>query len=66
MGFETKVLSIVADILEDDRSAGFYNGSMFVDCSARQATVIKSKLLDQLACDIMVSRASGEYAFDFV
>ena len=66
MGFETKVLSIVADVLENDRSANFYNGSMFVDCTASQAAEIETTLLDILSCGIIVSPCNGEFAFDFV
>ena len=66
MGFETKVLSIVADVLENDRSADFYNGSMFVECTARQAAEIETTLLDILSCGIVVSSCSGVFAFDFV
>lgn len=67
MGFETKVLSIVADILENDRSADFYSGSMFVDCTASQAAKIETKLLEVLSCGIIVSpNPFNKFAFDFV
>ena len=66
MGFETKVLSIVADILEDDRSADLYSGSMFVDCTASQAAEIETTLLEVLSCGIIVSPLRDEFAFDFV
>jgi hypothetical protein len=66
MGFETKVLSIVADILETTRSADFYNGSMFVDCTASQAAEIETTLLEVLSCGIIVSPLRNEFAFDFV
>jgi len=66
MGFETKVLSIVADVLENDRSANFYNGSMFVDCTARQAAEIETTLLEILNCGIVVTPLREEFAFDFV
>ena len=66
MGFETKVLSIVAEILDNDRSAEFSYGSMFVDCTASQAAEIETTLLEVLSCGIIVSPLRDEFAFDFV
>lgn len=66
MGFETKVLSIVADILENDRSAEFAYGSMFVECTASQAAKIETALSEILSCGIVVSPGPNEFAFDFV
>ena len=66
MGFETKVLSIVADILENDRSAEFAYGSMFVECTASQAAKIETALNEVLSCGIIVSPGPKDFAFDFV
>lgn len=66
MGFETKVLDIVAEVLGNDRSAEFSYGSMFVDCTARQAAKIETALSEVLSCGIIVTPGPNEFSFDFV
>ena len=66
MGFETKVLDIVAEVLENDHSAEFSYGSMFVDCTARQAAKIETALAETLSCGVIVTPGKEEFAFDFV
>jgi hypothetical protein len=66
MGFETKVLDIVAEVLENNNSAEFSYGSMFVDCTARQAAKIETALSEILNCSVVVTPGAEEFAFDFV
>lgn len=67
MGFETKVLAEVATVLERERAAYFYNGTMFVDCTVAEAVKIETALLENVVnCGIILSRVGDESAFDFV
>lgn len=67
MGFETKVIRAVAEVIERDRCANFYNGTMFVDCDASEAAEIETFLLENVVnCGIVVSKVDREFAFDFV
>lgn len=64
MGFETKVLDVVSKVTADE--AYFYNGTMFVECTARAAAQIETILLQKFNTGIIVSSVDGEFAFDFV
>ena len=67
MGFETKVLAEVATVLKRDRSACFYNGTLFVECTVPEAVEIETALLENVVtCGIILSRAGDESTFDFV
>ena len=66
MGFETKVLDIVAEVLENDHSANFFYGTLCVDCTPSQLTLVKTALRDNMICNIQISRTSTEYLIDFV
>ena len=67
MGFETKVLTEVATVLERERAAHFCNGTMFVDCTVAEAVKIETALLENVVtCGIILSRVGDESAFDFV
>ena len=66
MGFETKVLDIVAEVLENNRSAEFFYGTMFVDCTPRQAAKIETALIDAMNLRMIVSQSNSEFSFDFV
>jgi hypothetical protein len=67
MGFESRVIQVVEEVLERPRSASFFKGTLFVDCSAEEAAQIETFLLDNtVTCGIMVSPLRNEFAFDFV
>jgi len=66
MGFEKVVLEKVANVMESDRYAEFYAGTLFVACDANEAEKIVNKLTTDLNTKIKVSRGGNEYAFDFV
>ena len=67
MGFETKVLAEVATVLKRERSACFYNGSLFVECTVAEAVKVETALLKNVVtCGIILSRAGDESVFDFV
>ena len=68
MGFEKVVLNQVAEVLQNDNSASFCSGTLFVNCSAREAARIETALSEVTHGGIVVSPIgqTGEFAFDFV
>lgn len=63
MGFEKKVLNVVAKVTED---ATFQYGTLFVNCTPRQATKIETVLIEEMKCGIIVTpQGNGEFSFDF-
>ncbi len=67
MGFEKVVLDKVAKVLKEEGKAYFAYGSLFVECSVKEAVKIETALLkDVVNCGIIMSRAGNESAFDFV
>jgi hypothetical protein len=66
MAFESRVLSVVADVT--DTRAYFFNGTMFLESedSALAVRVLKA-LESNLTCGIMFSKAGqSETAYDFI
>lgn len=61
---ETQVLNAVSKITADE--AYFYNGTLFIECTARVAARIETILAQLFNTGIIVSPNSGEFAFDFV
>jgi hypothetical protein len=69
MGFETVVLTKVADVLGTDNAAQFMYGSLFVECSEDEARKVFHRLSKDYGLGkvkISKSERSPEYAFDFV
>jgi hypothetical protein len=68
MGFEKKVLDVVAKVVKQDETAGFSYGTLFVSgITAKEAAKIETKLIDAFKCGIIVSpQPNSEFSFDFV
>ena len=66
MGFEKVVLAEVAKVVKSDRKAQFTCGTLFVECSVKEAVKIETALLKILGCGIILSRVGEESSFDFV
>ena len=67
MGFETLVLNRVEEVLGQPRKACFFNGSLFVECDARQARKVFSTVFMEFDKKIQISGpVQGEYIIDFV
>ena len=64
MSFESSVLSVVSN--EMDTNAEFFNGTLFVECTPREAVRLETILLETLDCGIILSRVDNEAVFDFV
>ena len=67
MGFETVVLEKVAEVVDNDRMAEFFCGTLSVVCTAAEANRIARKLTKELDTRVEIS-ADGSYGylFDFV
>lgn len=65
MSFESKVLTLVAEILKDKDAATIFNGTLFVDCTPISASVIETALINQFKCGVIVTPCHDEFAFDF-
>jgi hypothetical protein len=66
MGFETVVLNKVETILSESRKAGFYNGTLFVECSAEKAQEVFEELSLKYGKIILSGPVANEYSYDFV
>ena len=67
MGFEAMVLDKVAKVVENDRMASFFCGTLSVVCTAAEANRIAQKLTKELDTRIQISEdGSYGYLFDFV
>lgn len=67
MGFEKKVLDVVAKVVKQDDTANFAYGTLFVPgITAKQAAKIETKLIEAFKCGIIVSKVAEEFSFDFV
>lgn len=65
MGFEKKVLAVVEKTL-GAVPASFTCGSLFVECSVREAIRLETELICEMKCGIIISRVGSETAYDFV
>lgn len=65
MGFEKRVLDVVAKVVGEGK-ASFTSGTLFVECSVRDAVRVESALLEYVDCGIILSRVGDESAFDFI
>jgi hypothetical protein len=66
MAFEKMVLDVVATVLKSDNQAEFTSGTLFVECSVKEAIKIETALLKKVNCGIILSRVGSESAYDFV
>jgi hypothetical protein len=66
MGLEKTVLAEVAKVLKSDKKASFTCGTLFVECSVKEAVKIETALIKILGCGIILSRVGDESSFDFV
>ena len=66
MGFETVVLNQVADVIQAERKACFFNGSLFVECDSDAAEQVLTMLQESTNCKVQQSQMGGEYVYDFV
>ena len=64
MGFETRVLKVVADVLGNEKSAGFSYGEMEVYCTESEARSIFHRLTTEFYTNIDVSKVD-DYSFKF-
>lgn len=65
MSFEKRVLSVVKSVL-GDVPAAFTCGSLFVECTVKEAVQLETRLLKTLTCGIILSRVGNESSYDFV
>jgi hypothetical protein len=67
MGFEKQVLNIVSKVVENDRMASFFCGTLSVVCTAAEANRIAKKLTKDQDTRVEISADSSYgYLFDFV
>ena len=67
MGFEKKVLEVVAKTIGAETEARFFNGSLFVECTVAEAVKLETKMLKTLNCGIVMCRESkSTTAYDFI
>ena len=68
MGFETVVLTKVADVLGTDNQASFSYGTLFVECTEEESRKVFARLSKDMFGKVLVSKGktSPEYAFDFI
>ena len=64
MGFETRVLNVVAEVLGNEKSAGFSYGEMDVYCTEDEARSIFHRLTNKFYTNMDVSRVD-DYHFRF-
>ena len=70
MGFENRVLKVVAPELVTNGTASFFNGTLFIEnITENQAIAVRQRLEDYegITCNIEVNRIgqTSEYAYDF-
>ena len=66
MAFEKIVLDKVARVLEQDRQAGFRNGTLFVWATESDARCVFSMLFEDYDGRVQLSQVSEqEFAYDF-
>ena len=67
MEFEKEVLGKVVAVLQQERKASFFNGSLFVECDEYQAREIWHKLTKFLGLGrVQIAKMGPEYVYDFV
>lgn len=66
MAFEKVVLAEVAKVLKEEGKASFTCGTLFVECTPKEAVKIETALLKIVNCGIILSRVGEEASYDFV
>ena len=66
MGFETVVLENVTEVLEREHAAEFFCGTLFVDCTAREATKLETMFNELMGQSVIVASTPNEFSFDFI
>lgn len=66
MGFETVVLSKVAEVLGTDNRASFTCGTLFVDAPEKDARRVFSMLCREYNFKVKPSKVGNEFAYDFI
>jgi hypothetical protein len=66
MGLEKVVLVEVAKVLKTEKKASFFNGTLFADCTAKEAAKIETLLSNKFMFGVIVSKAGEDFAFDLV
>lgn len=66
MGFEKVVLAEVSKVMGSEKTAAFFQGTLFVDCTVSEAVKLETALLKIVNCGIILSRVGNESSFDFV
>ena len=69
MGFETVVLDKVAKVLKDDNRASFAYGTLFANCTPKEAAKIETVLRKATNGGIIVTAQNmntDEFSFDFI
>ena len=65
MSFEKRVLEVVDKTVGVEVFSKFECGTLFVECTPREAAKIETALLKVVVSGIIVSDVFGEFAFDF-
>jgi len=66
MGFETVVLHQVAEVIQAESKACFFNGSLFVECGADAAEQVLAMLKEVTFYKVQQSQVGDEFVYDFV
>jgi hypothetical protein len=66
MGFEKVVLNRVEQVLGESRRACFFNGTLFVECSAETSQQVLDALSLTYGPVEIAGPIAGEFAYDFV
>lgn len=66
MGFESKVMQVVEEVLGENTVNGFAYGTLFVCCEAKEAQALKRRLAKDFG-KVQMTPQGGymEYAYDF-
>lgn len=68
MSFEKRVLDTVSKVLQNDNSASFTYGTLFVACAENEARKLFHKLSKEYGSGKVqiAGPIQGEYAYDFI
>jgi hypothetical protein len=70
MGLEKRVLENVRKVMNTTDATNWYAefkyGTLFVECTAKQAAKIETMLIKTIGSGVIVSKAGEEFAFDLV
>ena len=70
MGLEKRVLENVRKVMNTTDATSWYAefkfGTLFVECTAKQAAKIETMLINTLKTGVVVSKVGEEFAFDLV